>query len=218
MKYEAILFDLDGTLLDTLEDLADSMNHVLHARGLPTHEAKAYCYFVGGGAVALVRRTLPPEKQSDKLIEDCIKEFREKYTSNWNVKTQLYDGVAEMLDALAARGVRMGVLSNKPDQFVRLCVQEYLSKWQFVAVLGQRNGIPLKPDPAGALEAARCLNAEPREVLYVGDTGTDMSTAVNAGMFPLGVLWGFRPEAELREHGAAETISRPIDLLTFIAG
>ncbi len=218
MNYDAILFDLDGTLLDTLEDLGDSMNHVLRGRGFPTHETKAYCYFVGGGAVSLVRRTLPPEKRSDQLIEDCVREFREKYTSNWNVKTRLYDGVREMLDALAAKSVRMAVFSNKPDEFVKLCVAEYLSRWQFAAVLGQRDGIPLKPDPAGALEAARSLNAEPREVLYVGDTGTDMSTAVNAGMFPLGVLWGFRPEAELREHGAVETISRPIELLTFVAG
>lgn len=218
MKYEAILFDLDGTLLDTLEDLGDSMNHVLRARGLPTHETKAYCYFVGGGAVALVRRTLPAEKRSDKLIEDCVKEFREKYTSNWNVKTRLYDGVAQMLDALAAKSVRMGVFSNKPDEFVKLCVREYFSRWRFATVLGQRDGIPLKPAPRGALEAARSLKAEPREVLYVGDTGTDMRTAVNAGMFPVGVLWGFRPEAELREHGAAETISRPIELLTFVAG
>ena len=112
----------------------------------------------------------------------------------------------------------MAVFSNKPDEFVQLCVAEYLSRWQFATVLGQRDGIPLKPDPQGALQAARSLNAEPREVLYVGDTGTDMSTAVNAGMFPVGVLWGFRPEAELREHGAAETISRPIELLTFVAG
>jgi phosphoglycolate phosphatase len=217
MKYESIVFDLDGTLLNTLEDLADSMNHVLRGRDLPTHNTEAYRYFVGGGAVALVRRTLPPEKQVDELIEDCVREFREKYTSNWNVKTRLYDGVADMLDSLCGRPVRMAVFSNKPDEFVKLCVREYLSRWEFATVLGQRDGVPLKPDPGGALQAARSLNAEPRDILYVGDTGTDMKTAVNAGMFPLGVLWGFRPEAELREHGAKELISEPSGLLKFVA-
>ena len=217
MKYESIVFDLDGTLLDTLDDLADSMNHVLRERNFPTYDTEAYRYFVGGGAVALVQRTLPPEKQDNELIEDCVREFRERYTSNWNVKTRLYGGVADMLDALSSRPVRMAIFSNKPDDFVRLCVREYLARWEFAAVLGQRDGIPLKPDPGGAFQAARSLNAEPQDVLYVGDTGTDMKTAVNAGMFPLGVLWGFRPEAELREHGAVELISKPSELLKFVA-
>ncbi len=216
MNYESIIFDLDGTLLNTLEDLADSMNHVLRGRGFPTHATEAYCYFVGGGAVALAQRTLPPEKRSDALIADCVKEFREQYTANWNVKTRPYDGVAAMLDALAGRPVRMAICSNKPDEFVKLCVREYLSRWDFATVLGQREGIPLKPDPCGALEVARSLNAAPRDVLYVGDTGTDMKTAVNAGMFPLGVLWGFRPGAELREHGAAELISEASEVLKFV--
>jgi phosphoglycolate phosphatase len=217
MKYEYIVFDLDGTLLNTLEDLAGSMNHVLRERNFPTHDRSAYCYFVGGGALALIQRALPSEMQSDELIGDCVREFREQYTANWNVKTKLYDGVADMLDALSNRPVQMAIFSNKPDEFVKLCVREYFSKWEFAAVLGQRDGIPLKPDPGGALEAARSLNAEPRNVLYVGDTGTDMQTAVSAGMFPLGVLWGFRPEAELREHGAAALISEPSGLLKFVA-
>ncbi len=217
MKYKSIVFDLDGTLLDTLEDLADSMNHVLRERDLPTHERPAYRYFVGGGALALVQRALPPEMQSDELVADCVGEFREQYTANWNVKTKLYDGVADVLDALSDRPVQMGIFSNKPDDFVKLCVREYFSKWSFAIVLGQRDGIPLKPDPGGAFLAARSLNTEPQDVLYVGDTGTDMQTAVSAGMFPLGVLWGFRPEAELREHGAAELISEPSGLLKFVA-
>lgn len=218
MKYESIIFDLDGTLLDTLDDLADSMNHVLRQRGFPIHDTEAYRYFVGGGAAALVRRALPLDEQSDELVAECIGDFREEYGANWNVKTRPYDGVADVLDALSARPVRMAIFSNKPDDFVRLCAREYFSTWEFAAVLGQRDGIPLKPDPAGAFEAARTLNAEPRDVLYVGDTGTDMQTAVNAGMFPLGVLWGFREEAELREHGAARLINKPSELLEFVAG
>ncbi len=218
MKYESVVFDLDGTLLNTLEDLADSMNHVLRGRGLPTHDTEAYRFFVGGGAVALVQRTLPQDKQSDELIDDCVNEFRATYISNWNVKTRLYDGVADMLDALSGGPVQMAIFSNKPDDFVKLCIREYFSQWEFVTVLGQRDGVPLKPDPAGALQAAQALNAEPKDVLYVGDTGTDMKTAVNAGMFPLGVLWGFRPEAELREQGAEELISEPSELLKFVAG
>lgn len=218
MKYESIIFDLDGTLLDTLEDLADSMNYVLRQRGFPVHDTEAYRYFVGGGAVALVQRTLPPDKQGDELVAECVRELREQYAANWNVKTKPYDGVADMLDALSARPVRMAIFSNKPGDFVKLCVREYFSAWGFAAVLGQSDGVPLKPDPAGAFLAARSLNAEPRDILYVGDTGTDMQTAVNADMFPLGVLWGFREETELREHGAAELISQPSELLSFAAG
>jgi len=212
-----VVFDLDGTLLNTLGDIAGCMNRVLQKHGFPTHETEAYHYFVGGGALALVHRTVPPEEQTDALVEECVSEFLAQYRENWNVETQLYDGVPEMLDALALRSVQMAVFSNKPGDFVRLCMDEYLSGWDFVMALGPGDGVPVKPDPTGACLVAEAFNADPRDVLYVGDTGTDMKTAVNAGMFPLGVLWGYRPETELRENGAVETISTPMELLDFVA-
>ncbi len=217
MRFKSVLFDLDGTLLDTLGDLADAMNDVLRQRGFPAHETAAYRYFVGGGATALVQRTLPAGEWPETLIRECVSEFLDKYMSNWNVKTRPYPGITEMLDGITARGARMAVFSNKPDNFVQLNVNEYLGAWDFAAVIGPKEGVPVKPDPTGAFLVARALNAEPRDVLYVGDTSTDMRTAANAGMFPLGVLWGFRPESELLEHGAAATISHPIELLEFVA-
>lgn len=216
MKYESVIFDLDGTLLNTLEDIAGSLNRVLRKRGFSTYTMDAYRYFVGSGAVELVVRALPPGKRDRELIADCVEAFRAEYRRNWNARTRPYDGVRELLDTLADRGTRIVVLSNKPHEFTILCVREYFSGYNFAAVLGQGEGVPLKPDPTGALEIARSLGVPPREFAFIGDTGVDMETAVRAGMFPLGVLWGFRPEKELIEAGAVETIARPIDVLRFV--
>jgi phosphoglycolate phosphatase len=216
MTYRAVVFDMDGTLLDTLEDLADSLNRVLKDRGLPTHPTKAFRYFVGNGSAMIVRRALPPEMRNDALTEDLLKVFLEVYNRNWNRKTRPYNGVSDLLDALTEKGIEMAVLTNKPQEFAELCVQEFLSKWKFTAVIGQRDGFPLKPDPAGAREIARRLNIAPKEFLYLGDSDADMKTAVRAEMFPVGALWGFRSESELIESGAAEVVHRPVELLKFL--
>ncbi len=216
MKYKAVVFDLDGTLLDTLEDLADSLNRVLRDKGFCTHPTQAYRYFVGNGSTSLVSRVLPDEKRNEELIADCLAAFRRDYKYNWKVKTSPYNGVPELLDAITDKGVKMAVLTNKPHDFAELCVREFFSKWEFAMILGQREGIPLKPDPVGACEIARSLNIPTGEFLYLGDSGVDMTTAVRAAMFPVGALWGFRSEQELREHGAVETIARPIDFIKFI--
>ncbi len=215
MGYKGVIFDLDGTLLDTLEDLAGSVNRVLQDKGLPTHPTEAYRYFVGSGAAKVVSRALPPDKRTE-LAADCLEAFLEEYSRNWNIKTRPYSGVSELLDALTAKHMEMAVLTNKPQHFAELCIQEFLSSWKFTVILGQRDGFPLKPDPAGSREIARRLDIPPKEFLYLGDSGTDMKTAVSANMFPVGALWGFRSEKELRESGAAEVISRPTDLLKFI--
>ena len=215
MEYKGVIFDLDGTLLDTLEDLADSVNRVLQDKGLPTHSTEAFRYFVGSGAAMVVSRALPPEKRTE-LAADCLEAFLKEYNRNWNMKTRPYSGVSELLDALTAKSIEMAVFTNKPQHFAELCVQEFLSAWKFKMILGQRDGFPLKPDPAGSREIARCLDILPQECLYLGDSGTDMKTAVSANMFPVGALWGFRTEKELRESGAVEVIRRPTDLLKFI--
>ena len=161
-------------------------------------------------------RALPDDKRNNDTIEICVKTFREEYGKSWNVKTRPYDGVPEMLDALATHGLKMAVLSNKPDEFTKLCVTEYLQKWAFDIVLGQRNSLPLKPDPASALEIAKCLDVPPSHFIYLGDTAIDMKTAVAADMFPVGVLWGFRTGKELLESGARAVIKRPQEILNFL--
>ena len=215
MGYKAVIFDLDGTLLDTLEDLAGSVNRVLQDKGFPTHPMEAFRYFVGDGAAMVVSRALPPEKRTE-LAADCLEAFLEEYSRNWNIKTKPYGGVSELLDALAAKSIEMAVFTNKPQHFAELCIQEFLSGWKFTAILGQRDGFPLKPDPAGPLEIARRVDIPSQEFLYLGDSDIDMKTAVSANMFPVGALWGFRSEKELRESGAVEVISKPTELLKFV--
>jgi phosphoglycolate phosphatase len=217
MRYRAILFDLDGTLLDTLEDLADATNAAMERFGWPVHELEAYRYFVGNGMRMLVRRAMPATAASDEqAVDRACEVFREIYATNWHAKTHPYDGVPEMLDGLRQRNVPPAVLSNKPDDFTKLCVGKLLGSWQFAVVRGARDDTPRKPHPAGALAVADELDIPPGEWLYVGDTGTDMRTAAAAGMYPVGVTWGFRTERELRDNGAGTLISRPGDLLELL--
>ena len=216
MEYKAVIFDLDGTLLDTLEDLADSVNHVLQDKGLPTHPTEAFRYFVGNGAAMVVSRALPPEKRNDELTADCLEAFLKEYNCNWNIKTKPYNGVSELLDALTAKHIEMAVLTNKPQHFAELCIQEFFSGWKFAVILGQRDGVSMKPDPAGPREIVRCLDIPSQDFLYLGDSDVDMRTAVNSNMLPVGAEWGFRSEQELREAGAVEVIGRPTELLKFV--
>jgi phosphoglycolate phosphatase len=216
MPYRAVLFDLDGTLLNTLEDMGDAMNRVLSARGFPQHPIDAYRSFVGDGAAMLVMRALPEDKRDDETVCSCLMAYREEYGRNWNVKTRLYDGVADMLDALTARGLKRAVLSNKPEEFTRRCVIELLSRWSFDAVLGQREGVPLKPDPTAASEIAHTLDCPAKSFLYLGDSPVDMQAAIAAGMVPVGALWGFRRAEELRAGGARALINRPLEILALL--
>jgi phosphoglycolate phosphatase len=216
MPYKAILFDLDGTLLNTLEDLGNAVNRVLSKKGFPTHKLDAYRYFIGEGTTMLITRALPKEKLNDSTIRACQEAFLKDYGHNWNVKTRPYDGVTEMLDALTARRLKMAVLSNKPHVFTKRCVTDLLSTWAFAAVVGESDTVPQKPDPAGALKVAECLNIPPADFLYLGDSAIDMKTAIAAGMFPVGVLWGFRPMEELKENGAQALIERPLEILNLL--
>lgn len=211
-----IIFDLDGTLLDTLEDLGNAVNHVLEENGFPIHTLDTYRYFVGDGTAMLIHRALPENKRNEDTVRICVQSFRKEYDKNWNVKTKPYDGVAEMLDILTAHKVKMAILSNKPDDFTKRCVARFLPNWTFDMILGQNTVFPLKPHPAGALEIAKYLNTPPSHCIYLGDTATDMKTAIAAGMFPVGVLWGFRTKKELRENGAQAIIKKPQDILNIV--
>jgi phosphoglycolate phosphatase len=213
MKYGAVIFDLDGTLLDTLDDLADSMNAVLVRERFPAHSTAAYRYFVGDGMEMLARRALQRPTGEDDLVRRCMEGMEQEYSRRWNNNTRPYPGVPEMLDALVQRGAPMAVFSNKPDQLTQLTVRELLPHWRFHPVRGARAGFPRKPSPLGALEIAAALQVAPENVAYVGDTNTDMRTATAAGMFAVGAAWGFRPAGELQDHGAARVIAHPTELL-----
>jgi len=213
MSFHAVLFDLDGTLLDTLDDLADSTNLALRRLGLPEQPVEAYKQFIGDGIDNLVRRAVPASRRDSATLAECVNLTREHYAARWAEKTRPYDGIPALLDALTTRGIRMAVFSNKPDEFTQLCVARLLAGWRFAVVLGAGPTLPKKPDPAGARLIAERLQLEPAEIVYVGDTATDMQTAVAAGMFPAGALWGFRTAEELLAHGARMLIQQPLDLL-----
>ncbi len=216
-EFRAAVFDLDGTLLDTLHDIAESMNRVLERRGLPPHPLDSYRYFVGDGAATLVKRVLPRELRTDRdFMAACLGEFLADYRKNWDRNARLYPGIARMLNRLASAGIQLAVLSNKPHDFARLCVEKFMDRWHFSVVFGERPGIKRKPAPDGALEISRIMNVEPERCIYLGDTSIDMKTAVQAGMFPTGVLWGFREKKELVDSGARLLISRPEELLVFL--
>jgi len=214
MNYKAVIFDLDGTLLNSLEDIADSANSVLSNHDLPTHKPDDYKIFVGSGISELMSRALP-EKDPD-TIDDYVKEFREEYARNWNVKTEPYAGIAAMLDELVSRKIKIAVLSNKLHAFTKQCVDELLPRWKFNIVMGLQNDIPPKPDPTSALQIAKQLNIDPLHILYVGDSDIDMKTALAACMHPVGVLWGFRTKKELQKNGAKTLIEKPQELLDLI--
>lgn len=210
---KAVLFDLDGTVLDTLQDIADSCNAALGRHGFPPHPVDSYRYFVGDGVPVLVSRTVPAQQHIGETLASVAAAYREEYQRRWKATTNLYPGIADLLDQLALRGINMAVLSNKPDDFTRRCVAEYLSRWSFPVVLGASKAFPPKPDPAGARHVACRLDVPPDQFYYLGDTPTDMRTAVAAGMFPVGVLWGFRKAEELKAAGARQLIANPRELL-----
>ena len=216
MKFRAVLFDLDGTLLDTLDDLADSMNASLRRFGFPAHPVDTYRILVGDGLLNLVSRALPEGHRDDTTADNVASAQWEEYAKKWANKTHPYEGVPELLDTLQERGIAICVLSNKPDDFTRIIVQKFLSKWRFAVVRGQSEDTPIKPDPTAANQIALKLGLRNSEFLYVGDSNTDMKTASAAGMFGVGVLWGFRPKDELIAAGAKALIERPSDLLQFV--
>jgi phosphoglycolate phosphatase len=213
MRFQAVIFDLDGTLLDSLEDLGDAMNVVLENADLPVHPIAAYRYFVGEGIERLVYKALPEALRQGPEFSRYVAAMREEYARRWVNKTRPYAGVENLLAALSEKKVPMAILSNKPHGPTETIVDHLLNGWDFKIVYGARPQMPKKPDPAAALEIARRLSVLPEQCLFVGDTSIDMATAAAAGMFSVGVLWGFRPAEELIAAGARMLIRNPEDLL-----
>jgi phosphoglycolate phosphatase len=216
VKYAAVIFDLDGTLLDTIEDLADSMNAALQEEGHAVHAIDAYRYFVGDGIENLVRRALPESARNEESVNRGKAAMETEYNKRWNAKSRPYTGVPELLDELTQRQIPIAILSNKPEPFTLLAINELLSPWTFFPIRGARPDTPRKPDPTGALVVAEELGVEPAKCLYLGDTDTDMKTAVGAGMYALGATWGFRLGEELLRTGAQTLLDEPMELLELL--
>ena len=216
MPIQAVLFDLDGTLLDTIEDLADSVNAVLELLDCPTHEVPAYLIFVGDGIHALLERALPAARRDPATIARGVEMARDEYGRRWDHKTRPYPGVDVLLDGLVARGLRIGILSNKPHDYTVLTTEKLLAPWSFDLVWGVKADVPRKPEPTGALKAAATLGVDPGNCIFCGDTNTDMKTAVAAGMRGVGAEWGFRDRAELEASGAEIVLAQPPDLLELV--
>ena len=208
-----VIFDLDGTLIDSLGDIADSMNEVLATLGYPTHPEDAYRTKVGDGVGNLVLRSLPPGTVTPQRVEDCKIRMREAYAKRLTRRTRPYPGIVNMLVGVRERGARVAVFSNKPDPASREICAVLFNGHPFAFVLGATATIPLKPDPAGVHHILKATTTEPAETLYVGDTNTDMKTGRAAGVRTIGVTWGFRAEAELTASGADAIIHRPEELL-----
>ena len=215
MKYKAVIFDLDGTLLDTLEDLALSFNYVLYMYGKTPRKAEEYKYLVGEGANALLVKILPD--LNDEEIKQARKMFETHYEKQFDKNTKVYTDISKVLTFFQARGYKLAILSNKPNNFTKKCALKYLRTWQFDAVYGIREGIARKPDAAGVVEILKELHVDSHECIFIGDTKIDMLTAKNSNMDSIGVLWGFRDETELREHGAKYIVENPKDIIKLIS-
>ena len=215
-KYQAVIFDLDGTLADSIADIADSMNRILQHYGFPMHDYDAYKYFVGKGLKNLAIATLPETNRDEATVEACFNALMIDYRKNYINKTKLYDGVGELLSWLAKNNFKLAVLSNKADEIVQPICEVLLKGCCFDIILGVTEQFPRKPSPDAAVFIAKEWGIAPECILYLGDTGIDMQTANAAGMESVGVTWGFRTEQELRENGAKTIIHHPMKLVEII--
>ena len=215
-KYQGIIFDLDGTLLDTIEDLSDSMNYALSSFGYPEHSCSAYKKIIGEGVHNLLKCSLPKDGHDSTVFATILELFLKTYKENYMKKTKPYDGICEMLNSLSEMDIKIGVNSNKRTDYTNLLIRKYFADISFIEIFGEREGIPKKPNPVAALEIAGLMDLSPEQILYVGDTKTDIQTGRNANMDTVGVLWGFRDFAELTTEGATYIIEKPNEILTKI--
>ena len=211
---KTVIFDLDGTLLDSIEDIASSMNKVLESLQLPTHKIEDYKHFVGGGVDILVENAL--NNQSKEIKDEVIKRFKIEYDGKLHSKTLPYDGIYELLDELKKLDINLAVLSNKPHEFTVSYVNHFFKNYNLQEIHGQKKDVPKKPDPKAALDIVKCLDSSCENTYFIGDTKIDMQTAKSANMTAIGVLWGFRDEKELKEHGADFIVKEPLEIINII--
>jgi phosphoglycolate phosphatase len=216
MRARAIIFDLDGTLVDTLEDIADSMNDALRLLAMPAHPIECYRQLVGDGAQRLAQRALPGW-WCDTLTAEVLYDFYLRcYERRWRLKSRPYDGIASLLDACVAAGLKLAVLSNKADHFTRQVVLALLPDWEWAVLRGQLPRFPRKPAPDAALAIALEMGVAPEECLFLGDSAIDVECANAAGMYSIAALWGFRERAELEAASPRQIVHRPADVMAFL--
>lgn len=215
-RFRAVLYDLDGTLLNTISDIARAMNAELSARGFPVHHVDEYRSMVGWGLEELVRKALPATAVDDAQVRVLLSGMKQRYDAEPVVETVPYAGVVELLSEVNRLGIPQAILSNKADEIVHKVVGKTLSAVAFSVVIGARAGVPNKPDPTAALEVCARMDIPPSACCYVGDSEVDMETARAAGMFPIGVSWGFRSVEQLKKAGAGAIVSRPSQLLEML--
>lgn len=216
-RFTHVIFDLDGTLINSLDDIADACNRMLDRHGYPVHEVAAYRYFVGNGAARLVARALPNRLKEQDTFAELLDEYNADYLRNNAIKTCPYAGMSEVVERLKREGITIAVLTNKPDDTARPVMERYYPG-VFPIVRGGLPGVPLKPDPAPVLALMEQLGVQGERTLFVGDSNVDIQTAKNAGISACGVLWGFRTRAELEQEGADYIVSQPEELLDVILG
>ncbi|WP_343613373.1 HAD family hydrolase [Flavobacterium sp.] len=215
MKFKGIIFDLDGTLVNSLEDISDAMNKVLQGLNFPTHTYDTYQYFIGSGLRNLVSKALPSTNNSDEQIEICFECMINEYREICTLKTKPYDGIVELLENLTSQNIKMAVFSNKADELTKKIASEIFPN-HFDAAVGLSTEALKKPNPFEALAIGKKWNLNPEEILFVGDSDIDMQTAVNANMFPVGVTWGYRTEEELKNSGAKLIVNKASELIEIL--
>ncbi len=215
MKNTAFIFDLDGTLIDSLLDIALCANKVLEEFSLPTHSLEDYKYFVGGGALVLIENCIPKDLEEDKT-KAVLKRFIELYDTKLQNNTKPYDGIIELLSKLDETGIKIGILSNKPHEFTLEYAKKFFGDFNISEIHGQKEDVPKKPNPIAAINIAKSFDIPYENIYFVGDTSIDMKTAKSANMKAVGVSWGFRPVKELIENGADYIAKTPKDILSLI--
>jgi len=213
---KAIIFDLDGTLLDTLEDIAESANDVIRGFNAAPHPVDDYRYFVGNGLARLMERAMPDDAGSEEIAES-LKLFESRYEMRWHNKTRPYPGIMKMLEDLLHSGIKIAILSNKPDNFTQKCVHLFFPKISFQVITGKKDGSPPKPDPQSTRDIIDILGVSNDQVLFVGDSSVDIYTGRAAGITAIGVGWGFRTKNELEKAGADLVIDAPQELIEYVS-
>jgi len=218
MKYKALMFDLDGTLLDTIEDIADSLNAVFASYNYPIFSIEDYKYFAGRGIDELIYSSFSKGKIDIKEFDKIKAGYIEEYGKRQYTKTRIFLGIMDLINKLKEIGISVNILSNKPDFQTQEVVNYYFKNFRFDYVYGKKSNFKIKPNPESALDIVSKLQITPSEVLYVGDTNTDIQTAINAGFKSVGVLWGFRKKIELVESGADYIVDDPKQIWSIVVG
>ena len=218
MRYSSLIFDLDGTLLDTVEDIGTAANIVLQESGYPSHPLPAYKNFVGSGVAVLFQRAIPIDNPQQSEVEDCVNRFQQVYATCWSHASKPYGEILELLDKLLISQCKLAILSNKPDVFTKKCASHFFSSYGFNPVFGQKQNVKRKPDPQAVLKIMQQHQSSAEQTMFIGDSEIDVQTAQNAEIFSVGVGWGYRGSEALLAHGADLIVEHPSDLLGFLDG